>query len=79
MTSCPYQNVMKNFSLFGGKDNKVEDSQSKCPYSDKTQQSEEVKKEKLEEKTDNKEEVSCDEENKPTGGCPVMSKSILYF
>ncbi len=75
MTSCPYQNVMNNFSLFGGKENKVEDSSGKCPYSSKTQIPDEIKKEKPEEKNEKKEEVSSDEEDKPKGGCPVMNKS----
>jgi hypothetical protein len=70
---------MKNFSLFGGKENKVEDSSGKCPYSAKSQVPDDIVKEKPEEKIEKKEEVSSDEEDKPRGGCPVMNKSKRFI
>ena len=73
MSSCPYQNIMNNFSFFGGKDKKVEDLSGKCPYSE-NKTKEELPKEKKEEPTEKKEEVSSDEDDKPRGGCPVMNK-----
>jgi len=73
MSSCPYDNVMKNFSFFGGgADKKVEDSSAKCPYSGANLKTEEKKEEKPIKK---EEEVSSDEDEKPAGGCPVMNKS----
>jgi hypothetical protein len=74
MSSCPYQTSKKNTS-FGEGDKKVEDSSSKCPYSNGKAKMEEEKNIKKEEKQEKKEDVSSDEDEKQTGGCPVMNKS----
>jgi hypothetical protein len=78
MSTCPYQNVKNNFSFFGGSEKKVQYSTAKCPYSENKPKIEE-KNEKKEEKPEKKDEVSSDEEEKQTGGCPVMNKSMKNF
>ena len=78
MSTCPYQNVMKNFSLFGGNQKKVEDSSEKCPYADKNQKKEEVINENKKDEAEKKDEISSDEDEKPSGGCPVMNKSNQF-
>ena len=74
-SSCPYKNIMNNFSFFGGGAKKTEDSSTnKCPYSEQVPKKDaENIENKVEE--DKKEENSSDDD-KPKGGCPVLNKSI---